>query len=212
MPPLPSEAAMPPVAAAFRTQITRDGESETSQWRYWRDAERVLREDLQSRTGDLWRRDGATLFHTLLFHDARRGIEFEQADLQMTGEETSWARHAHVVDPALLERLRVVRTGWSGAVPWRDYAGQVAGVRWQVRMRLDLMVPLRVEQQAGRQRLRTELLEAHVPSQAPWQPESAVGYDIIDFADLGDHERDPFVLRIQAQLGLGHGIGHAHRP
>jgi hypothetical protein len=73
------------VAAAFRTRIDHDGNSEVAEWRYWRSANRVQRDDLQSQTGEIWQRDGATVFHTLLFHADRRGVEFEQADLRMTG-------------------------------------------------------------------------------------------------------------------------------
>jgi hypothetical protein len=203
-----AEAAQAPVAAQFRTTVSHDRKASTSDWRYWRTANSVQREDLGEKTGDLWQRDGATLFHTLLFHEDRRGIEFEQVDLQMTGGVAPWEQQAQIVSPAVLAKLRLVKEGWRGEVPYRDYAGKIGEVRWQVRMRVDLMLPMRVEQRGPHDSLRIELIEAHALSDAPWKPTSSEGYGLLEFADLGDHERDPFVLRAQAHMGVGHG--HAH--
>src|SRR5215213_10128336 len=80
MPQPVAQALLPPVAAQFRTTVVSEHKSGdhghgghkqkvTSEWRYWRSANSVQREDLAERTGDLWQRDGATLFHTLLFHE-----------------------------------------------------------------------------------------------------------------------------------------------
>lgn len=215
--PLPepvAEALLPPVAAQFRTTVVSDrkpgdhSQKVTSEWRYWRSANSVQREDLGERTGDLWQRDGATLFHTLLFHEDKRGIEFEQVDLQMTGANTSWAQQAQVVSPEVLRNLKVVKSGWSGDVPYRDYVGTIGAVRWKVRMRADLLLPVRVEQRTEHESLRIDLVEVHAQAAAPWQPTSPAGYGMVDFADLGDHERDPFVIRVQAQLGVSHGHEH----
>jgi hypothetical protein len=209
--PLPApvaDDALPPVAAQYRTTVSRDHKTAASEWRYWRNANSVQREDLADRTGDLWQRDGATLFHTLLFHEDRRGIEFEQVDLQMAGANMSWAQQAQIVSPDLLAKLKLVKSGWQRDIPYRDYAGTIGDVRWRVRMRIDLQLPIRVEQHAAHDTLRIELLEAHALAAAPWQPTPATGYGMVDFADLGDHERDPFVLRVQAHLGVGHGHEH----
>lgn len=209
--PLPApaaESALPAVAALFRTTASHDHRTTTSEWRYWRDANSVQRESLTDRTGDLWQRDGATLFHTLLFHEDRRGIEFEQVDLQMTGANLSWAQQAQIVSPELLARLKPVKSGWQRDIPYRDYSGMIGDIRWRVRMRTDLLLPLRIEQRAAHETLRIELLEAHALDAAPWKPTPADGYGMVDFADLGDHERDPFVIRVQAHLGVGHGHEH----
>jgi hypothetical protein len=202
------EAALPQVAAQYRTQVSHDRKTIVSDWRYWRSVNRVLREDLKDRTGDLWQRDGATLFHTLLFHEEKRGIEFEQVDLQMTGGMTPWSQQAQIVSAEVLQKLKVMKSGWRGEVPYRDYAGEIAGVHWRVRMRVDMALPLFVEQRTAHDRLRIELVEAYALSDAPWQPTSSEGYGLLDFADLGDHERDPFVLRVQGHLGSAHE--HAH--
>ena len=199
---------LPPVAAEFRTVIRHDNRQETSQWRYWRSANRVQREDLQARTGEVWIRDGATLFHTLVFHEDRRGVEFEPADLQMTGETSSWEQQAQIVNPGLLKQLRLNAAGRKGGIAYEDYTGTINGVRWRVRMRTDFMLPLSIEQRRGKDVLRVELLAAHPLAQAPWSPPVADGYGMVDFADLGDHERDPFVLRLQAHMGIGHGHEH----
>ncbi len=197
-----------PVAAAYRTLVRHDREEDVTQWRLWRSADRVTREWLRDHTAEVWQRDGATLFRTVLFHDERRGIEFEPADLQMTGAAASWSQQTQLVSPALLRSLRAGKSGWREGVPWREFTGEREGMRWRVRLRMDLMIPMLVEQTTGKQLTRITLLEAYPLTQAPWQPTPYDNYGMLDFADLGDHERDPFVLRAQARMGLGHG--HAH--
>ncbi len=210
-----AEAAIAaPVAAQFRTTLTTqvDGQrhTETSDWRLWRDGDRVQRELLATHRAEVWQRDGAALFHTLLFHDDRRGIEFEPVDLQMVGAQSSWRQCAQVVSPDLLSRLTAIRGGRSRGIDYVDYAGAVGDSTWRIRMRTDVALPLRVERRGPRETLRIDLTEMHALADAPWQPTSSTGYDMLDFADLGDHERDPFVQRLQALdlLDLDHGHRH----
>jgi len=39
---------------------------------------------------------------------------------------------------------------------------------------------------------------------AHWWTTPAQSHDVIDFADLGDKEYDPFVIKMQAQMGHDH--------
>ena len=55
-----------------------------------------------------------------------------------------------------------------------------------------------------------ELLRSFEFGRSPWEPPASADYDILDYADLGDHERDPFVMRVQADEGGRHLHGHAH--
>lgn len=199
------DAALPAVAAQFRTQVVdHRGRSSSSEWRYWRGADRIVRENLLDRTSETWQRDGATLFHQKLYHAERRGIEFQQTDLQMLGALPSWGRESLIIDPVLLGRLSEQGSGWRDGHPYRRYRGSVDGARWDITLRVDLMLPVKVERRLSERTERLELEQAYILGQAPWQPTPTDGYGMLDFADLGDHERDPFVAGLQRQLGDVH--------
>lgn len=205
-------ARAPLVAAEFRTRArTADGDDTSSQWRLWRGPDRIERESPQARTGDLWLRDGRTLFHTRLYHADRRGIEYRSEDLQLLGPTPEWMTLATLLDRRLLETLHEKGSGWRDDYPFRRYTGESGGFEWDITVRTDQMLPARIERRSADGSVQTiELLAAFAADSAPWQPTDSTAYDIIDYADLGDYERDPFVMRIQAQESGGHMHGHAH--
>lgn len=202
-------AAEPPsVAAEYRTKVEHAGEVQRSVWRFWREADRVVSENLDDRTGEQWQRDGRTLFHRRVFHEDRQGIEFQADDLRMFEALPAWSKQTLLVDPELLAQLPSTRAGWRVGYPYRRYAGRVGDVDWDITLRVDLMLPTVIERSQRDVRQRTELLEAFALADAPWRPTPTDGYRILDFADLGDHERDPFVIKVQKYLGVGHTHPH----
>lgn len=203
-------AALPLVAAQFRTDSSaHDGHPAVSSvWRLWRDADRVQREYPDNATVELWQRDGGTLFHTKYFHAERRGIEFQQEDLAMANALPQWQQLALLMSPELLQQLPQTGEGQGDGYPWRRYQGEHNGVSWDITLRTDLMLPVSVLRREGKEQEQLTLMQAWLLADAPWQPTSTAGYGVLDFADLGDHERDPFVMRVQGLLGLAHD--HAH--
>ena len=205
-------AELPAVAAEFTTTIVherihdgvRDADRRITEWRFWREPERLVSENLTERTGERWQLDGKTIFHQKLFHDDRRGISFQMSDLSMFNALPAWTQQAMIVDPELFSRLPMTNSGWRDGYPFRRYSGEIDGVALDIILRIDLMLPLLVDRRKGGIRQRTELEEAHALNDAPWQPTPGSTYPLIDFADLGDHERDPFVRRVQTQLGIDH--------
>jgi hypothetical protein len=192
------------VAAEYLTTISNRGGSQSTVWRFWRTENRVVTEDLDTHTGEQWQRDGSTLFHHRYFHDDRQGIEFQADDLRMFDALPVWAQQALLIDPAILQELVDVRSGWDDGSPYRRYAGTIAGAEWQITLLIDSMLPAAIERRANGVRQRTELVERYALADAPWTPTPTEGYRVLDFADLGDYERDPFVTRLLRQWGLEH--------
>lgn len=196
---------LPAVAAQYRTQVFHDRRViSSSEWRLWREPHRVVRENLVEQTGELWQRDGRTIFLKKLFHEDRRGIEFQMEDLDMLGALPAWTQTSLLIDAELLPALKVTKTGWRAGYPYRSYSGSIRDVRWDITLRVDLMLPVSVERRQGHRIERVALLQAYPLNQAPWQPTPDDLYAFIDFADLGDHETDPFILRVQNQIDVGH--------
>ncbi|MBD9357454.1 hypothetical protein [Methylomonas albis] len=207
-----SSANLPAVAAEFIT--TRAGEEHDHEahqalpaevsWRFWRDSRQITIERPQLGVGELWQLNDRELTHRKLYHQDRRAIEFQAGDLRMLEIAPSWQKLALLVDSQLLDKLIAEEVEWTDGIPTREYQGKVADTEWHVLMRLDLALPLLIERQQGDFSERTELLHAYPLRAAPWQPTSTQGYDVIDFADLGDKESDPFVIKVQAQMGHEH--------
>jgi hypothetical protein len=212
VPALEMTSPPPAVVAEFRTTVKPPrGEPSQIQWRFWRTENRIERENPAGQSGDLWVRDGQTLFHTRLYHADRRGIEYRSDDLQMLNASPEWTALATLLDPDLIQSLREEASGWRNGYPYRRYTGEIDAVRWDITVRTDQMLPVRIERRsASRQTETVELLRSYPVASSPWQPTPSGTYDILDYADLGDHERDPFVMRVQAAEGGGHLHGHAH--
>ncbi len=209
-----ASTTLPNVAAEFTT--TREGEAHPHEhdehespakkvtWRFWRDSQQISIETPQLGMGELWQRDGQTMIHRKLYHDDQRAIEFQNDDLRILDSTPSWQKLALLIDPKLLEQLTASAIDQSDGYPVRDYAGTVAGTQWHIILRMDIGLPVLIERQQGDFSEHTELLLAYELGNAPWQPTSTNGYDIIDYADLGDKESDPFVIKVQSQMGHVH--------
>lgn len=209
-----SSANLPNVAAEFTT--TREGEEHEHQhdehephadhvaWRFWRDSQQITIERPQLGMGELWQRDGRSVIHRKLYHADQRAIEFQDDDLRMLGTSPSWQKLSLLLDQKLLPLLTASELEWSNGYPTREYQGKVAETEWHIVMRMDIGLPLLIERQQEGFSERTELLNAYALSAAPWQPTPTKDYDVIDFADLGDKEYDPFVIKVQAQMGHDH--------
>lgn len=212
----PASASLPAVAAEFVTSRGGDeheheasaaedqAEPETVEWRIWRGKQQIVTERPRLGIGELWQLDGKALIHRKLYHAERRAIEFQHDDLKMLQAAPSWQKLSLMLDPKLLEQLTAGDIEWSDGYPLREYRGSLDGTDWHVVMRMDLALPSLIERRHGDFSERTELVTAYSLSRSPWQPTSADSYEIIDYADLGDKETDPFVIKVQTQMGHEH--------
>ncbi len=173
-------------------------------WRFWRDGQQIVIERPQLELGELWQRDGKTVIHRKLYHADQRAIEFQEDDLRMLGAKPSWQKLALLVDPKILDQLSAGDLEWPDNHPVREYRGKIGDSQWHIVMRMDLGLPILVEREHDGVSEHTELLNAYELTKSPWQPAQTNDYDIIDYADLGDKEYDPFVIKVQAQMGHEH--------
>lgn len=125
-------------------------------------------------------------------------------DMRIAEMPLSWPRQALVVDPQLLARLPLRRSGWREGYPYRRYVGASDGSQWDITIRTDLMLPTSILRKRPDSEELTQLRQAHALQSAPWSPTPRENYEVIDFADLGDRQGDPFVVKVQEQLGRPH--------
>lgn len=211
VPELPTADSFTPAAAEYQTTYVPDAHAHDARgpkpqtrqvhWRLWREENRIVTENLGAHTGELWQRDGSAVFHQKIFHDDRRSIEYRNDDLALIGAGIDWSRRSLLIDPELLKRLNLRRAGWKGDVPYRRYVGESDGSQWDITIRTDLMLPTSIVRNHDGAREQTLLQNAYRLDNAPWSPTASADYEVIDFTDLGDRQSDPFVVKVQGQLG-----------
>jgi hypothetical protein len=207
--PFDARATLPPVAAEYRSTLQFGAApGQSTIWRFWREADRIERENPAGGTGELWQRDGATTFLTRIYHTDRKGIEYRDDDLDILNALPQWQQLSLLIPSGLVKELAVAEPESRGGVPLRHFRGVVEGATWDITFRTDLMLPVEILVARGDRQQHLELLQVAGLADAPWQPRSTAGYEIIDFTDLGDRERDPFVMRLSAEEGYAHV--HAH--
>lgn len=221
VPALNVDGALPSIAASYTTSLAPalidthvkhddhdDTASTSREWRFYRNDNTIEVEDLTTQTGEMWQRDGNSQFFFKLFHADRRSVEYRMDDLAILGISNEWQQHALLLSPKLFSQLTQVETGWRDGYPFRHYRGQVGADKYDIVWRVDLNLPVLIVRIHEGHVERTELQTAYPLSQSPWSRHAKNDYDVIDFADLGDRESDPFVVRVQHQLPGG--FPHRH--
>jgi len=220
VPPLNISAALPDISARYITErhhahddkedhaTHTDDADVNNEWLFWRTAQRIEVSIPRQLTGEVWLKDGKALFYQKLFHADHKIVEYQNADLDALNVGVNWQTNQLMIDPLVLQQLKVVDERWIDTHPALELAGTVSGIHYQVTWLVDLNAPYRLEKhdQAGNSELTT-LQEIHVDTAALAAPDSR-NYEIIDYADLGDRERDPFVLKVQSHLVGGHWHSH----
>lgn len=215
VPPLDLNSAAPAVSARYVTE-RKHVESEhehheeheeeqdfKNEWIFHRSAQRIEVNIPTQQTGEVWLRDGKTVFYQKLFHSDKKIVEYQMEDLSGLNVAVNWRTNELMIDPAILQQLHVTGEDWIDGHPALELSGTVDAIDYDVVWLVDLNLPHAIKKRdANGNHEHTQLLGLE-PSTSPHYQD----YESIDYADLGDRERDPFVLKIQDHL-IG---GHVHR-
>ena len=203
-------AAEPPaLAARYAVRTDTPGTSAApGEWLLWREADRV--ETQAGGRGDFWQRGPkGTVLLTRLYHPEKRAVEYYPSDLAALGMRPDWGSLAHVIDPRHLGAAlkpaggRVV-LGRAATV----YRGALDGRQIEVWWLENEQLPARLEKTLPGGRFVMELREILPIAAAPWRRADASAYRAIDYADLGDHENDPFVTALVHGAAAHDHAGH----
>jgi hypothetical protein len=108
-----------------------------------------------------------------------------------------------LIDPQTLASLQETGSGWLAGHPARYYRGEVDGQQFTVQWLVDLNIPYSIERRHSDEKEVTQMQAVYLLAQSPWRYNNGEDYEIMDYTDLGDRERDPFVMRVHAQLPGG---------
>lgn len=222
--PLDLDVAPPEIAAQYttrhiafetdhghRAEVHADESSASVvDWRIFRGTNRIDIDNLSAHTGETWQRDGKVLIMRKLFHDDRNAIEYQMDDFSVLAMKPSWRKQALLIDPALLSQLTPVGERWIDGHPARTYRGSLGAQKIEIIWLVDINLPQSIvrSDSAGDLIEQTTLVALQPLTGQRWTCRCGEGYEIIDYADLGDRERDQFVMRVQSQLPGGNVHRH----
>lgn len=207
--PIYPQAAIPALAAEFITTVrSTAGTEQNYRWRFWRSAERVETLDLQTHSGEVWlRAANGEISYQRIFHAQRTVIEFTAGDLKAIHAYPDWqavsllitAPSSQALIPAGQQTLLQRPT-----LRYQSPDDPQSGLNWLEREQIPALIDFTQQQQT----LQTQLLAVYSPASAPWVPPDVRDYAVIDFADMGDKENDPFIQSIQHTLKGGYSHSH----
>ncbi|HEX7762400.1 MAG TPA: hypothetical protein VF433_02135 [Cellvibrio sp.] len=197
---------LPPLVAEFVT--TTSGSTVVKRAKLVRSVGVIEWFYLANNTGERWIKTTNDLwFYSKIFHTDRQIIEYSPVDLNLLGIHQQW--QAFAINPDILHALTPIRHapdfhGWQSVL----YAGEVNGVIYEILWLPQVSLAARVTAIQGKQKTMTEAARLHVNENAPISLSDTSRYRTIEYTDLGDMERDPFVLKIQHELLDHHGHSH----
>ena len=216
VPPLNLNADVVDLSARFITE-RHHGDDEhddhaddiNNEWLFWRSAQRIEVSIPRQQTGEAWLKDGHTFFYQKLFHADHKMVEYQREDLSALNVDVDWRTNQLMIDPRVLAQLKVTDERWIDGHPALELEGTIDRIEYEVVWLVDLNIPWQLTKQddAGN-REHTRLQEVHTDAAAALVAPNSSDYEAIDYADLGDRERDPFVLKIQNHLVGGHVHTH----
>jgi hypothetical protein len=194
--------------AHYQTQRTliSSGETERTEVELLRQ-EGLVMHRYPNGLGDIWHKVTPTQLRLdRFFDDDKRLIEYESADLTLVGKQKSWDSIYHMIEPKFLEQLAVTETKGSGCDLIITYTGSVHGrdytVEWNPN--IELLVSLSMRSDTLQESWKMTSLQTE-PQQIQAAFDQRFSYMNTDFADIGDNEADPFLVKM---INLGY-IEHA---
>lgn len=176
---------------------------EVVRWRFTRNENRLEIENLSANTGEIWIKDGQALFMQKVFHQDKHSIEYRMDDFAVLKMAPRWEQQALLVEPELFSQLQAGEPILSQGKPIRVYSGVIKGQQIELEWRVDLNLPQRIKRVSPTLTEETRLVNAQTFQEADWKIQDTADYQVTDYTDIGDMERDPFIIKIQSQLPGG---------
>jgi hypothetical protein len=194
-----AECALDPLALGARYVVTTTSESgvqNETELVLWRKKSRVLWESPLAGFAESWHRNARNQLQLVRYFDGhQRGIEYFPADMPGEGIH-SWERLWQVVPSAQREGLTMRALAGEDCRRLQEYAGREMGREVRGDWLPVAQLPVRWEERETN-RTRTWLLkELITDEQRVTQAfKSRDTYQLVDYADIGDNESDPSLMK-----------------
>lgn len=201
---LASVATLAPLAARYDLKVNRI----QTDWYLWRETDAVETANPIVGQNTIWERNGKGEYsYRRIFHKDKRVVEYVPGEIKTRHAEPDWSKLASVVSPHLLDELKRGASKTLFGQKAVRYSGVAGGQKIDLWWLEKAQLPARLSMSSGGQQMFLDLKELHAKSPSSWprvDEERIAGYGLIDAADFGDMESDPFVARVMRQDGHTH--------
>jgi len=207
--PITINPSPPALAVEFETvvdQTEANGEivQSSHRWRFWRDHDYVETHNLDDDSGEVWHKaENGQIGYQQLFHDQQQLIDYHPGDLYALNAVPDWNGLSHLLNQTTLAALRGGEAAEILDLEAQRYQGRVQGQSLKVLWLPEQQLPALIETKQPGQRIVTRIQAIFALPHSPWPYRRSSSYGVIDFADLGDKESDPFVQSILPRLKGG---------
>jgi hypothetical protein len=183
------------------------GKIQKSHLNIWRRGGQVAYEFPELGVTEIWSRAPTQGMYLVRYFDQHsRGIEYQPGELGYAHPANAWQDKQQLVATALLDSLNPVGSEGAGCELVESYTGKsrdaVVALKWLPQLRLPR--DLQVETPASAQ--HWQLLETvRSPQRIDAVFASRQKYATTDYADIGDNESDPFLMKMIRMGFIEHG-------
>lgn len=214
------------IGAAYKVQDSNQaGQHNEFEMTLWRDDRRVAHEYKDTHMTNLWEQvSNGSVRLVRFFDEDHRAIEYQPGEVQYDNDTNQWQRMYQLVTQQMLQDMELTSSKGQGCDLEQHYQLEKDGVMISMiwLSNLNLVSEMTETTEAGSRHWQmSELINEQSKVKAAFSERDA--YQSTDYADIGDNESDPFLMKM---INLGHishgasgfydedghqlGGGHAH--
>jgi len=187
-------------------QISINGQS--SPLLIWRHNQQVLQQLPDKKMATYYFKSTPNTLQSIrLFDEFQTGIEYQKNELSNMGQSVaSWEEHAQLINEAFLKQLRLERVEADECDTLMHYSGKLKGHRYNVSWLKKQKLVTFYRDKSDHQLINITLIKKeNDPEKIAATFTHYLNYNMVDFADIGDNENDPFIAKMIRQGFIEHG-------
>jgi len=173
----------------------------------WRMGNAVAYENLDTQITEIWSLiSNGQVKPDRYFDEYKRGIEYQPADINNGRGDRHWSAKYQIVSNADIKKMQLKKTTGKACDELNHYVNHAAKDEIKLAWLTQLNLPKEMTYTQGKTSV-TWMLQELITDKEQIKATMAKrqNYEVTDYADIGDNESDPFLLKM---INLGF-VGHA---